>query len=86
MLKAYRKIHKFAKVVSYFGKREWKFTNDNVIKLWETTNSVDKMKFDFNVKSLNWEIYMMHHIRGIRVYLVKDPMTTLEKSRAKYKM
>ncbi|OXU31410.1 hypothetical protein TSAR_005861 [Trichomalopsis sarcophagae] len=82
----YQKVHKYSSIVSYFCNKEWKFNNDNVLKLWERTSLTDQTKFDFNVGNFDWSEYLVNHIRGIRVYVLKDPMTTLDQARIKYKL
>lgn len=55
------------------------------MKLWERTSEVDRKKYNFNVQTLDWQEYCKYHIRGIRVYTLKDPMSTLDAGRAKSK-
>lgn len=38
----YKKVHKFAEVISYFCTNEWDFSNDNVQGLWIKLNAKDK--------------------------------------------
>ncbi|XP_003494079.1 fatty acyl-CoA reductase wat [Bombus impatiens] len=85
LLDAYRKIHKFSTVIHYFAVNEWKFKNDNVIKLWNKMNSADRQIFCLNTEYLDWKEYFYYHIRGVRMYLLKDPMDTVELGIAKYK-
>ncbi|XP_017889314.1 fatty acyl-CoA reductase wat-like [Ceratina calcarata] len=85
LLDAYRKIHKFSHVISFFCTNQWSFRDNNVVKLWERMNPADQEIFHFNIKALDWEDYFLVHIKGLRVYMLKDPMDTLEPARAKYK-
>lgn len=48
-------------------------------------NPADREIFNFNIDNLDWESYLKHMIPGMRVYLVNDPMETLEEGRAKYR-
>ncbi|KOX72974.1 hypothetical protein WN51_01342 [Melipona quadrifasciata] len=79
------KIEKFSDVICYFSSSEWNFKNDNVIKLWNKMNSVDQEIFCVNVQNMDWNEYFYQHIRGIRVYLLKDPMDTLQASQKKFR-
>ena len=81
----YKKINKFNSAISYFSSQQWRFSNDTVIKLWERMNPADREIFNFNIDNLDWESYLKHMIPGMRVYLVNDPMETLEEGRAKYR-
>ncbi|XP_034234650.1 fatty acyl-CoA reductase wat-like [Thrips palmi] len=82
---AYRKIHKFSTVISYFCCQDWQFRNDNVHKLWDKMNSMDRKVFDFNMKRLTWEQYFRTYMRGLRVYILGDPLDTLEESKVRYR-
>ncbi|XP_043486008.1 fatty acyl-CoA reductase wat-like [Polistes fuscatus] len=88
LLKIYRNIEKFKYVMNYFTFTEWEFTNvtnDNVLKLWDKISVVDKHKFFFNVSDIDWECFSNAYIKGVRVYLLKDPMETVDESRPFYR-
>ncbi|XP_028048936.2 LOW QUALITY PROTEIN: fatty acyl-CoA reductase wat [Monomorium pharaonis] len=85
LMKANRKINSFLSIISYFSSREWRFNNDSVVKLWNRMNRADRKIFNFDIDHLNWESYLKHIIPGVRVYLMKDPMETLEQGRQKYR-
>lgn len=85
LLQAYKKINKFSSALSYFSSQQWQFCNDAVVKLWERTNPADREIFEFNMDKLNWESYLKHMIPGMRVYVLNDPMETLDKAQVKYK-
>ncbi|XP_043486007.1 fatty acyl-CoA reductase wat-like [Polistes fuscatus] len=88
LLKIYRNIEKFKYVMNYFTFTEWEFTNvtnDNVLKLWDKLSVVDKHKFFFNVSDIDWECFSNTYIKGVRVYLLKDPMETVDESRPFYR-
>lgn len=48
-------------------------------------NSTDRQIFCLNTEYLDWKEYFYYHIRGVRMYLLKDPMDTVELGIAKYK-
>lgn len=85
MRDTYAKIHKFSHVISYFTLHQWRFQNNRVLRLWRSLSPADRSEFDFNIEDLNWEDYCNHIIRGIRVYIFKDPINTLEKARSRYR-
>lgn len=64
-------------VISYFATRTWVFTNENVQKLWSELNQEDQDLFLFDMRQLEWNEFFKNYMKGIRIYLVKDPMTTL---------
>lgn len=75
--KAYTKIAKFSEVLAYFATREWKFHNNNTQSLFEELCKADKHIFNFNMDDMVWADYFYTYIRGIRVYLLKDPVDTV---------
>ncbi|XP_077270699.1 fatty acyl-CoA reductase wat-like isoform X3 [Temnothorax americanus] len=85
LVKAYKKIDKFSSVISHFSTRQWRFSNDAVVKLWSRVNPADRQIFNFNIDNLSWDSYLRHMIPGMRVYIVKDPMSTLDQGREKYR-
>lgn len=84
-MKTYKKIHKFANVISFFCTNEWTFTNDNVQKLWENLNADDKKLFYFDLSSLDWEVYIKEYMKGMRVYLFKDDLSNAAEARKKWR-
>lgn len=85
LLKTYKKIHKFANVISFFCTNEWEFTNPNVQQLWSNLNSEDKKLFYFDMETLDWEEYITEYMTGMRVYLFKDELSTAAAARKKWK-
>lgn len=47
-------------------------------------NSVDRKNFFFDIANLDWDSYFYIHVRGLRVFMVNDPLDTLDESRAAY--
>lgn len=82
----YRKINKFAEVISYFAMREWNFKNDNVQGLWRKMNPADREMFQFDMAALDWDAYNYTYLRGVRLYLLKDPLDTIPEGRVKYRI
>ncbi|XP_076391887.1 fatty acyl-CoA reductase wat-like [Megachile rotundata] len=84
MLKIYRKIHKFMDVLNYFATKEWKFSNENFKALLGKMTSEDYERFFCDITKLNWEIYFQTYVKGIRIYLIKDPLDSLPQARIKW--
>lgn len=82
--KIYKKIDKVRDILAYFSNKEWTFTNNNILALWETLNSQDKELFNFDIHQLSWEYFSQAHCLGLRVYLVKDDIHTLPAARKKW--
>lgn len=61
------------------------FTNSNVQRLWKKLGRRDQDMFDFNMKTMDWEEYSYHYIKGMRLYLFKDDLSTLESAKRKWR-
>ncbi|XP_043477414.1 fatty acyl-CoA reductase wat-like isoform X1 [Leptopilina heterotoma] len=85
LLKAYKKIHKFMGVIAYFSSQEWNFHSDSNQALFKKLNSLDRQKFDFDLNDLDWENYMHYHVRGLRLFVLKDTMDTIEEGKIHYR-
>ncbi|KAG6443935.1 hypothetical protein O3G_MSEX003046 [Manduca sexta] len=82
--KAYTKISKFSDVIGYFATREWTFYNNNTQELYKELCPADKDIFDFDMETLDWSNFCYNYIRGIRIYLLKDPVDTIPDGIRKY--
>lgn len=60
------------------------FTNSNVQRLWKKIGRRDQEVFDFNIRNIDWEDYSHHYIKGMRLHLFKDDLSTLESARIKW--
>lgn len=84
LMKMYQKIHKFTNVISHFCTNEWVFTNENVRLLFDRMDTKDQEIFSFSMKNFNWDKYFETYLKGIRVYLFKDKLDNLEKSKVRW--
>lgn len=85
MIRIYKKIYKFNDILKYFNKREWNFKNDNTVRLWQKLSSADKQVFSFDLSSLDWNEFFEKQIIGLRVYLVKDDLSTIPQAKIKHR-
>ncbi|XP_044260395.1 fatty acyl-CoA reductase wat-like [Tribolium madens] len=83
LVRMYSKIHKFSDVIAFFCTREWKFTNDNVVNLWDKMSITDKELFPLSITTVPWITYFRGYFKGIRVHLLNDPMSTLDEAKAR---
>ncbi|XP_077288140.1 fatty acyl-CoA reductase wat-like isoform X2 [Arctopsyche grandis] len=86
LVKAYQKINKFSNVISYFCTQRWYFKTDNVQNMVKNMSPGDEALFECDISGLNWEDFLNTYVRGIRVYLIKDPMETVESAQKRYRI
>ncbi|CAH1382131.1 unnamed protein product [Tenebrio molitor] len=65
----------------FFTNTNWKFTNGNVKRLWDRTNDGDRKLFPFDIRLVKWDRYYSNFLKGIRIYLLKDPLNTVPEAR-----
>lgn len=71
-------------VIEYFSMRQWEFQRDNVTGLWTQLSTRDQEIFNFDMSQLDWDKFLHHYYRGIREYLLKDPMSTIPEATARW--
>uniref|UniRef100_T1HPR8 Fatty acyl-CoA reductase n=1 Tax=Rhodnius prolixus TaxID=13249 RepID=T1HPR8_RHOPR len=84
LLNGYMKIHKFNMALGFYSKHEWVYQQKNMDNVWNSMSELDKLLFNFDLSTLDWNQYHIRTIRAIRVYILKDPMETLPQAREKY--
>ncbi|KAJ8956340.1 hypothetical protein NQ318_015078, partial [Aromia moschata] len=84
MMKIYSKVHKFSTVLSYFSTRQWSFGNGNVPKVICKMSDADRQLFFSDLKKLDWEEFFEVYLKGVRVYLIQDPIDTLAEAKKKW--
>ena len=56
-------LNLFLQVLTFFATNEWKWSNDNVLKLNAELNDVDKKTFNFDLSTLNWADFMDDYVK-----------------------
>lgn len=86
ILITYRKMKEFCKVVEFVTCRQWNFKDDNTRTLWNSLDKDDRSLFNFDVKSIDWKVFLMQVVSGIRINLLEDDLSTLRKAKRKSHM
>uniref|UniRef100_A0A6P7G8Z1 Fatty acyl-CoA reductase n=1 Tax=Diabrotica virgifera virgifera TaxID=50390 RepID=A0A6P7G8Z1_DIAVI len=76
-MKIYKIIHETQELFSPYLHKEWYFSNENTQKLLKRLTFKDRTLFNFDISMLSWQSYIVNYVKGIRVYLMKDPMSTI---------
>lgn len=83
-MKLYKKVNKMLRVLSVFTTTQWRFDTHNVRSLWDKTSEEDKKLFNFDIKCLKWEAYLKNYVKGARLHVLKEDMSTLAAARRKW--
>ncbi|CAH0602069.1 unnamed protein product [Chrysodeixis includens] len=84
MLKLYSKVMKLANILFYFSTQDWKFSDTNVRNMWNSLSDDDRAVFPFSMGEMSWEYMCETFLVGLRVYLIKDDLSTLPEARKKW--
>ncbi|KAM3955185.1 fatty acyl-CoA reductase wat [Aphomia sociella] len=84
MLKLYAKVMKLANILFYFSTQHWKFNDDGVKNMWNSLTEEDKAVFPFSLGEMSWDRLCETFLVGLRVYILKDDLSTLPEARKKW--
>ncbi|XP_026483465.2 fatty acyl-CoA reductase wat-like [Vanessa tameamea] len=84
MLKFYSKVTKLANILFYFSTQDWRFEDAGARRLWARTARADRAVFPFALADMSWDYMAETFLLGLRVYLVKDDLSTLPEARKKW--
>nr|XP_022920492.1 putative fatty acyl-CoA reductase CG5065 [Onthophagus taurus] len=79
-----KKVIKFVNAISYFTLNEWEFDDTNNKALYENLSKKDQDLFNFDIESINWDDYADNFVKGLRIYLLNDPLETIPVARKKF--
>ncbi|KAK5637932.1 hypothetical protein RI129_012227 [Pyrocoelia pectoralis] len=80
-LKMYRKMKEFCKVVEFVSCKEWHFKDVNTQNLWNLLQEEDRKIFCFDINLIDWQLCAYKITSGVRQYIIKDDLLTLEAAR-----
>lgn len=83
-MKLCKKLIKFTEVFAPFVFQNWDFTNNNVQELFSNMSIADQQSFNFDMKQVDWDRHAETSLMGLRVYMLKDPASTLPQARIKW--
>lgn len=79
LLNRYEKLYTLFSVLAFFSFQTWIFRDNNTASLTQKLSKNDKSLFKFDVVKIDWSTYFKIYMIGIRTYIIKDPIDTLDK-------
>ena len=67
--------------ISFFALRQWQFVNANFIPLLDQLLVLDRQTFNFDVREIDWQIYVEDYCMGIRRYILNEQEETIPAAR-----
>lgn len=87
MLKISKKFVKALNAGKFFSTNEWDFKIDTMLDLIQAVNHADDgKKFDVDIREENnfdWDDYVKDFQLGVRQYILRDDLATLDKAKSK---
>lgn len=80
LYKMLTKIYKYLNVVRIFTTKNWTYETNNVKQMWRRLDSKDKKSFKFSLEKFDWSTYFRNYMMGVKLYLFKEDLNTLEAS------
>ncbi|EFN86604.1 putative fatty acyl-CoA reductase CG5065 isoform X1 [Harpegnathos saltator] len=82
MMKIVKRLERAAQTGEFFAMNEWKFYSGNMTELLKfVTASKDCSDFNLDFRNLDWDAYLHQYMLGIRKYIFRDDLNTLNKAR-----
>lgn len=81
MLPTIRKFDSLVEIAALTLDKNWQFANNNVKSLWNKMNEDDRKLFPCDVSIVDWKHHFDNFVKGVRVYLFKDPLSTLPEAK-----
>lgn len=85
LIKAYRKINRFMRVIGYFSTRSFIFKSTNLHEMMARVSKKDKEVFFCDLRELDWDDYFVTYVVGARIHLTKDPVETIPEGKKHYR-
>jgi len=70
-------VDEFVSLISLFSTHQWHFVSDNFTLLLENLSAEDRNIFGFDVRQIDWMVYMKNYGLGVRRYILKDKDDTI---------
>ena len=86
MRKLINKMTTAIEAINFFCLHQWSWTNTNLNNLQSALVNTDNESlesFSFDIRSLDWNIFMDHNVLGMRHYVLKNHPDSIESSRKK---
>ena len=64
------------KVIEFFVMRQWSFSTNHLLELYNSKSLTDgdRKIFNFDVRQINWDDYLKNYVIGVRRYIFKEKM------------
>ncbi|XP_073831788.1 fatty acyl-CoA reductase wat-like [Musca autumnalis] len=79
------KISRLTNITRVFLKYDFTFDTANTRHLWKSMSSEDKKLFNFDMISLQWNVYLQNNAKGLRLFVAKEESSTIPAAKSSLK-
>lgn len=72
--------------LTYFALREWKIDITEMTGAVDRMSTIDRELFFCDLRQLDWHDYFLDYWKGLRVYGLKDPLSTVPAAERKLRI
>lgn len=65
-------MYKLNDALIYFMMNDWNFQDDNLVNMYHSLSTTDRIIFNCEIKELSWRNHFIIMGLGIRKYIIKD--------------
>lgn len=70
--------------LSLFANGNWRIYVNETTKVWDRMNKRDNELFYNDLRSFDWNTYCYYYWAGLRLYVVKDSISTVKAAKKKF--
>lgn len=82
--KVFNKLRKLKGALSFFLGKTWEFDDENLVSLWDSLTSEDKVKFNFDMGGLDMQEHFNLGKLGVRYFYLKQEMESIPKAQIRH--
>lgn len=82
MIRVQKKLQRAVTALEFFTTHEWRFSNENVLRLQGFLSPQDRKVFNFDICDLDWRAYFEQYVLGTRKFILKEDPSTFPMARS----
>ncbi|KAJ8672918.1 hypothetical protein QAD02_004179 [Eretmocerus hayati] len=75
---------KMADKLFIYQTTNWRIHCPEMMKVYDKLNDTDKVKFNYDIRKINWDEFCHRYTTGCRVHVLKEPLDNVPQTRRRY--
>ncbi|CAH0383941.1 unnamed protein product [Bemisia tabaci] len=81
--RVYTKIASITSLANAFAMRNWRFFDDNTLRMWSSMSEKDRLEFPLDVSDIDWKKYFLWGAKGTLTYILGDKIRSYHSLRVR---